>query len=380
MPENVTDRKCCHKCHKTGKRKLSKCARCHSITYCSVECQREDWSRHREFCIPVMVAEIPGMGRGLVASKDFKKGQIIFTEPAVIAVNAPSGLVPLEEMLEQIRDMSEEQKFRFYQLRPTGRVLQAQAADAVRFNCLQELDIFHNYSKGSNANDRRLLFLSSELMNHSCASNATLGRPFSQEPDKEVNVRAIKDIKKGEEITHCYMKGMMTKSEMKTKLQTLFGFDCKCPVCSGGVPNQDGIISEINRLVELPSPSGFVNPVSFLDPSSTLSLYSRRKQSDWRAEALKHERAADLTKELYIGHVQDKFSVLTRFATTAQLARDSRLLKKALDLGKEWTESLGLETLCEAYKALEKGVRDWSSEFKSKENPVMYEIWCFYSA
>ena len=224
------------------------------------------------------------------------------------------------------------------------------------------------------------MFLNSELINHSCASNATLGGPHSQDPDKEVNVRAIKDIKKGEEITHCYMKGMLTKSQMKTKLQTLFGFDCKCPVCSGAVPNQDGIISEINRLVELPSPSGFVKPISFLDPTSTLSIYSRRKRSDWRAEARKHERAAGLIKELYIGHVQDKFSVLTRFVTTAQLARDPGLLKKALELGKEWTESLGLETLYVAYKALEKGVEDWSSEFKSKENPVMYEIWCFYSA
>ena len=77
MPEDLTDRRCCHKCSKTvtGKRKLSKCGRCQSITYCGRECQREDWPRHSQYCIPVMVAEIPGKGRGLVASKAFKKGE-----------------------------------------------------------------------------------------------------------------------------------------------------------------------------------------------------------------------------------------------------------------------------------------------------------------
>ncbi len=338
----------------------------------------EDWPRHSQYCIPVMIAEIPGKGLGLVASKDFKRGQLIFTETAVISVHAPSGLVPLEEMMNQISNMSEEQKFRFYQQKPTGRVLRAQAEDAIRLNCLEELDIFVTHGKQSNANNQILMFTNSGLMNHSCAPNASLGRPFSQEPDKEVNVRATKDIKKGEEVTYCVMKGMMTKSQMKTKLKTSFGFDCKCPVCSGEIPDQDKIISEINRLVELPSPTGFVNPSSFHDPNSTLSLFSKRKKSEWRVQALKHERAADLTKQLYVGHVQDTFSVLTRFATTAQLSRDPVLLKKALDLGKEWTKGLGLEVLSEAFKNLEKGVKDWSPEFQTKKDPGMYEIWCFY--
>ena len=73
MPEYyiqpVTNRQECYTCHKvvTGKRKLSKCAKCHAITYCSGECQKKDWPRHGWNCVPVMVTEIPGKGRGLVA-------------------------------------------------------------------------------------------------------------------------------------------------------------------------------------------------------------------------------------------------------------------------------------------------------------------------
>ena len=84
MPENfiqpVTDRQVCFKCHKTvtGKKKLSKCSSCHAITYCGAECQKVDWERHRCNCVPVMVTEFEGKGRGVVAARDIKMGEFIF--------------------------------------------------------------------------------------------------------------------------------------------------------------------------------------------------------------------------------------------------------------------------------------------------------------
>ena len=63
MPETLTDRNRCHKCDKTGRRKkdkLSKCGKCEAITYCSRECQEEDWPRHKDNCVPVMVKDIEG--------------------------------------------------------------------------------------------------------------------------------------------------------------------------------------------------------------------------------------------------------------------------------------------------------------------------------
>ena len=78
MPENLTNRNKCHKCNKTGettKDKLPKCARCHSITYCSQECQQQDWGRHKPNCVPVMVKEYEEKGQGLVAARDIKMGE-----------------------------------------------------------------------------------------------------------------------------------------------------------------------------------------------------------------------------------------------------------------------------------------------------------------
>ena len=83
MPETLTDRNKCHKCNKTGERKkdkLSKCATCHSITYCSKECQEEDWPCPRDNCVPVMVKEYGEKGQGLVSAKDIKMGEQILTD------------------------------------------------------------------------------------------------------------------------------------------------------------------------------------------------------------------------------------------------------------------------------------------------------------
>ena len=68
-------------CHKvvTGKNKLSKCKRCHA----------KDWERHKWNCVPgpVMVTEFEGKGRGLVAAKDIKMGELIFIDKPLIKVN-----------------------------------------------------------------------------------------------------------------------------------------------------------------------------------------------------------------------------------------------------------------------------------------------------
>ena len=47
-----------------------------------------DWSRHEWNCVPVMVTEFPGKGRGLVAARDIEKGELIFKDKQVIKLSA----------------------------------------------------------------------------------------------------------------------------------------------------------------------------------------------------------------------------------------------------------------------------------------------------
>ena len=48
--EQFTKRFCCHCGIVLGRRKCSKCSACSSVRYCSEECQRNDWPRHKEVC------------------------------------------------------------------------------------------------------------------------------------------------------------------------------------------------------------------------------------------------------------------------------------------------------------------------------------------
>ena len=90
----------------TGKKRLSKCGRRHAITYCGKECQVADFTRHKWNCLPVMVTEIPGKGRGLVAARDIEQGELIFIDKPVITVQTgdwtTNCMMHVNSVLEQL--------------------------------------------------------------------------------------------------------------------------------------------------------------------------------------------------------------------------------------------------------------------------------------
>ena len=133
----------------------------------------------------------------------------------------------------------------------------------------------------------------------------------NSKPFNELKVRATKNISKGEEVTQCYIDGrFMTSSQMKARLQKDFSIiECKCSVCAGSIPHQDGLISEIS------SKTASVYSQSF-------DLLYQKKKKDWMIEALRIERAADLTKQLYVGDISVRFKVYVRFVFASQMARD----------------------------------------------------------
>ena len=373
MPETVTDRQCCHKCHKTvtGKRKLSKCARCHSITYCGQECQREDWPRHSKYCIPVMITEIPGKGHGLVASKNFKKGELIFKEDAIISIrsNSPSQghtVVTLEMALalkEQLKNLSDEQRSKFYKLKPKqGYCDQNKIEIGYMANCLDELVIMYSYSKFSHRNDLLKLFVNCAFMNHSCAPNATLFQNLAS----GLEVVASKDISKGEEISHCFIIGtnFISQRKMKASLKKKYHFDCNCTVCTGEVPNQDEIRSELA-------------PIMNSLPQVILKETGRQpRQTAWRVNVSRLERAVDLSKQLYIGDVFNRVQTLVDLVIAAQLAREPVLLMKTMDTFKD--QIAGFEGRYREFNDLMKEVERWSVDFKLKSQPSKDEVECFF--
>ena len=101
-----------------------------------------------------------------------------------------------------------------------------------------------------------VLNLNIALVNHSCAPNAhcdNLEQEGGEETeDLSVELRAIKNIRKGEEITVCYSRAVhkfgSIPRKRKTAIKADLGFDCKCPVCLGHVPLQE---KTLKKLIEL---------------------------------------------------------------------------------------------------------------------------------
>ncbi len=345
MPENfiqpVTDRQVCFKCHKTvtGKRKLSKCSKCHAITYCGKQCQVADWARHAWNCVPVMVTEIEGKGRGLVAARDIKMGEFIFLDKPALKLPNHSlfesdrdhGLSneEFDLFMKQVENLSSEAKLQFYKLeegkRPRGR-------GKVKRGCItnKELDIFSKNATGDAYNVA--LYLNVALLNHSCGPNA-----FVEKTEDEKNeVRAIKDILKGEEVTIFYNWSCVytylrwKEKERREVIKDILGFTCNCCVCSGKVSGQEDITKELVELSE--------------------ALYNKEQCISDCVSTM--DKIVELSLRLYVGHIDDKLRALEMMAELAFEILDEECLGKVKRQLKKLADDTKLKSVMRSYESI----------------------------
>ena len=373
MPESyiepLTDRQECFKCHKTvtGNKKLSKCARCHAITYCSKQCQVADWPRHNWNCVPVMVTEIPGKGRGLVAAKDIKKGELLFKEKIAIQIRTEGTNFEKHRgsILMQLDKLPNEAKEQFHKLKlpdsivglyewtRDGLIIQKFISNCRRTR-LEKLNLYY-------------LPLNSALINHSCGPNVAVSlylNPLIPNDEFKTEARAIRDIHKGDEITKCYLTfndiinfGFNRQRRMERILETL-GFDCKCGICSGKFEDQEDLLKELKDLTEN------------LDPN-----HNQKKIVDWKREAQIYQRMAELAEKLSLGPVDDlKSNVLFSFAAAAHLGRDEDLLRKAMDSLDKLVEESKLADIKLCNDRFKQDTSIWTFQLKSKKPPKKKEI------
>ena len=187
------------------------------------------------------------------------------------------------------------------------------------------------------------VFLNVALINHSCAPNAWIGTA-EEEGETWKEVRAIKDISKGEEVTkfyaRCGCKEMderftikafgSSPRERRAVLKKHFRFDCKCCVCSGSAPEQEDILRE------------------WLELHGRLYLRQSRKRKEvsfWAEQVKIADKLVDLTLELNIGNVEDKIASLNLLGEFAVKARDEVLVKKAIDGLKKIAADTGIRSL-----------------------------------
>ena len=278
MPEKRRNAKTkCKKCKKVyDKNTKIKVCKCHSVSYCNEECQREDWPRHRDNCVPVMVKEYGEKGKGLVASKAIKMGELILNDKAAVS--------------------NDDIKHYSY-----GYTL-TQDAERLLIN--------------------RKILKDMSILNHSCAPNAAMGLldKDNREPEERFELRAIKDISKEEEVSIFYPKHwenfpLLGPSVHRRKMiKEDYGFDCKCPVCSGEVPDQEDILRKIADIV-----------ISY---RLLTKDENEMTHSNWTREVIPYEAIVELDKTVYMGSPEAKMAKLVRFMKAAAGARRPDLLSE----------------------------------------------------
>ena len=144
MPEILREKFKCLVCRETRAKFM--CGRCHSVDYCGATCQKKDLRRHKKLCAPLVFKEMDYRGRGMVAAKDIKMGDLIFKVEADMVMN--------DFNFTKIKERSFDDDMRFTKMKMSGPWL--------------------NSSEFVIATHQRLcLFPSIFLFRHKCCSNAS---------------------------------------------------------------------------------------------------------------------------------------------------------------------------------------------------------------
>lgn len=207
----------CFQCAKLGS--TLRCSNCKVAHYCDAVCQRNHWKTHKKICKgekKYEIAIIEGKGKGMMAKCNIAKGELIIEEKMIVKIAKlqliVSGLGILG--IQKINNLPEKEKKQFYELNdpnPEGN------------ETMKPLRIYENNCLPDG------IFPTISRINHSCKPNAL----WSTDDEVTQEVRAIRDIAAGEEITCSYLRQstLRTFQERKEGLKN-WNFECSCEVCS----------------------------------------------------------------------------------------------------------------------------------------------------
>ncbi|KAI1360291.1 hypothetical protein F5Y08DRAFT_52590 [Xylaria arbuscula] len=196
---------------------------------------------------PYLEVEIPGKGRGLVATKTIKTGRKLIARTPALVVNS-------EAIKKLHRDDLDGLLSRAVDSLPSvhrDEILQLSTHDSARTHEEKVGKIFRTNSFSTGYHDGksnfRSLFTTVSRINHSCCPNCAYyfdSDTFSQ------HVVAVRDIQPGEELSIAYIDPILPKSERTKRLKS-WGFECSCERCSANVTQtaeSDENIAEVHRL------------------------------------------------------------------------------------------------------------------------------------
>ena len=325
----------------------------------------------------VTVKHVGDAGRGLVALKDLQVGELIVIDTAVITIPANVDSWDAgEEILRQLKKMSTKEKEEFYKL--TRKNCNTQICDELREDAsgnnkrfskttkntkfCDEISIFFN-NDISTDDSFRCLFLCLSLINHSCDPNSfwtgSLNNP------RQLELRAAKDIQKGEEVTVNYILVEGRFSDRPTRQDRLregWGFYCSCSLCQGENLNIHQQKQEILK-----------QEIVIIQSDMISECDQNPANVSWDKLCALQSELVKLVGQLSCGQLL-LARELKSLAHLAQLARREDILENTLNSWDLIIQELGVERWRREYNFLVEKLKKWKLKRKKKENPNEEEI------
>ncbi|KAK4162365.1 SET domain-containing protein 5 [Cladorrhinum sp. PSN259] len=170
------------------------------------------------------VVDIPGKGKGVVATRKIKKHEEIMVDYAALVVDVGftvgvevwRGYKMMHLAVDQLSERGKGDLMGLVRTNPQAR---DEVEDVLRTNA---------FSTELGGRTHMAIYTVVSRINHGCMPNAYTR--FMQE-NLQVSVGAAKDIEKGEEITISYLVMGKTSDERKKALKQ-WGFQCTCDLCT----------------------------------------------------------------------------------------------------------------------------------------------------
>uniref|UniRef100_A0A8C4GV76 [histone H3]-lysine(4) N-trimethyltransferase n=1 Tax=Dicentrarchus labrax TaxID=13489 RepID=A0A8C4GV76_DICLA len=211
----------------TRKEGLARCGKCKKALYCNAKCQKGDWAMHKLECSAMTAfgenwypSEISRLVARILAKKKTQKGRCVSEK-----------ILLIEEMQSHVEDVDNEKR----------EMNEADVAGLHRyFSKHLELpghkDLLTLFSQvacnGFTIEDDELSHIGTAvypdvaLINHSCLPSVIVTYDGTS-----ADVRAVKDMKPGDEVLISYIDVLYPTDDRNNRLRESYYFTCECKEC-----------------------------------------------------------------------------------------------------------------------------------------------------
>ena len=220
-----------------------KCSRCHSVYYCSKECQSAHHKSHKLNCKPSYeIVEIIGKGKGMVATRFIPAGHLILSESPILVSDIITGVHEMSShwkiLCDAVSNLETKKKNQFLSLhnaRPDLQLLGLFGSNSITIPKLGSDSTGPSRPKAA-------IFPTLSRINHSCSPNVVWS--WNKQRNKE-ELRAIVDMNTGTEMIASYVNILLPSNIRREELSYKYNFNCECQLCS--LPSEKLKRSDLDR-------------------------------------------------------------------------------------------------------------------------------------